>query len=70
VVVEAAPPKVEVDVFEEEPAAPVAPPAPRTRVVKFIRATKEEDMQVDLGPELPPAETVTSTDPGEATDGK
>lgn len=52
------------DVFAENPA----PPAPRTRDVTFIRATKEEVVQVDLAEQQ---ETVTSTnDPQDAGDDK
>lgn len=57
-----------VDVFENKPAAPLPPPAPRTRAVTFIKGTKEEIVQVDLGSALP--ETVTSTDNGDATGAK
>ena len=54
------------DPFVETPAPPAAPPAPRTRDVTFIRATKEEVVQVNV-PEH--SETVTSTnEPQDAGD--
>lgn len=67
-VVEVAPPGPVVDVFDGKPAAPLAPPAPRTRAVTFIKGTKEETVQVDLPPGM--SETVTSTDAGDATGAK
>jgi pilus assembly protein CpaB len=58
-----------VDVFEETPVVPPAPPAPRTRAVTFIKGTKEEVVQVALPPEASP-ETVTSNDNQDATGAK
>jgi pilus assembly protein CpaB len=57
-----------VDVFQETTPGvlpPALPAAPRTRAVTFIKGTKEETVQVDLGPAL--TDTVTSAGTEDAT---
>ena len=57
------------EIAPERPEAPLPPPAPRTRDVTFIRATKEEVVQVEVPPEQQP-ETVTDNDMRDAAGGK
>jgi pilus assembly protein CpaB len=65
--IEKEPTKLAVDPFAPgEKSAPTPTPATsKTRTVKFIRATKEEAMQVDLPP-APPGDFLTATDPSPA----